>query len=168
MAWICEYPSRIAVSARRMPGVCNRGGHLLSSNVDFAVFSVRRFCVENLSHKAAPYASNNEALRSRAVKSPVSTVARSRDWFRSRILLFAVKIFWNLRPSGRYFSNWRPIGIGLGHGCAALPRREESFDCLRDLARCLIAPLRRSERQSIFFVGKVAEFQKDGRNVGRF
>jgi hypothetical protein len=36
------------------------------------------------------------------------------------------------------------------------------------LARCLIAPLRRSERQSIFFVGKVAEFQKDGWNVGRF
>ena len=78
------------------------------------------------------------------------------------------KIFWNLRPSGRYFSNGRPIGIGLGHGCAALPRREESFDCVRNLARCLIAPLRRSERQSIFFVGKVAEFQKDGWNVGRF
>src|SRR3984893_11246506 len=168
MAWICEYPSRIAVPARRMPGFAIAAGHLIIANADFAVFSVRRFCVENLSNKAAPYASNNEALRSRAVKSPVSTVARSRHWFLSRISLFAVRIFWNLRPSGRYFSNRRPIRIGLGHGCAALPRREESFDCLRDLARCLIAPLRRSERQSVFFVGKIAEFQKDGRNVGRF
>jgi hypothetical protein len=61
MAWICEYPGRIDVPARRMPGFGIAAGHLLSPNADFAVFSVRRFCVENLSNEAAPYASNNEA-----------------------------------------------------------------------------------------------------------
>jgi hypothetical protein len=54
MACICEDSSRIAVLARRMPGFAIAVGHLLSPNADFPVFSVRRFCVENLSNKAAP------------------------------------------------------------------------------------------------------------------
>jgi hypothetical protein len=53
MAWICEYPGRIAVLARRMPGFGIAMGHLLSPKADFAAVSVRRFCVENLSNEAA-------------------------------------------------------------------------------------------------------------------
>jgi hypothetical protein len=42
-------------------GVWNHGGPLVVAKCRLAVFSVRRFCVENLSNGAAPHASNNEA-----------------------------------------------------------------------------------------------------------
>ena len=43
-----------------MPRFGIAAGDLLP-NAGFAILSVRRFCVENLSNEAAPYASNDEA-----------------------------------------------------------------------------------------------------------
>jgi hypothetical protein len=71
MAWICEYPGRIAVPARQTPRFGITVGDVLSSKRRLCRHLVRRFCVENLSNEVAPYASNNEALRSRAARSPV-------------------------------------------------------------------------------------------------
>src|ERR1700719_3308515 len=103
MAWIYEYPGRSAAPARRMPGFGIAVGHLLSPNADPAVFSVRRFCVENLSNGAAPHASNNEAP---VTGGKIACINGRKEPPLVSIPDFA-KIFWSLRPGGRYFSSWR-------------------------------------------------------------
>jgi hypothetical protein len=50
-------------AARRMPGFGIAVGHLLSPYTDFAVFSMRRFCVENLSNEAAPRSNGRKEPR---------------------------------------------------------------------------------------------------------